>query len=82
MDKQSVEQLYDMFSLKSWDLPDVVDSFLTLKNKLNVEKLHGLELYKELKSLLSKVWKAKDVLCLLDKKANQKEYMGQVSAAW
>ena len=79
LDKSSVEELYDAFSLKSLDLPEVVDSFVTLKNKLKLEKLHGLELYKELKSVLSTVWKAKDVLSLLDKRANQKEYMGQVS---
>ena len=79
LDKLSIEELYDTFSLKSWDLPEVVDSFVTVKNKLKLEKLDGLELYKELKSVLSKVWKAKDVLSLLDKRANQKEYMGQVS---
>ena len=50
-----------------------------LKRKLKVEKLHGLELYKQLKAGLAKVWKAKDLLSLLDKRANQKEYVGQVS---
>lgn len=79
MDEKSVEELYDIFSLQSGDLPEVVDSFRTLKQKLKVEKLYGLELYKELKVGLAKVWKAKELLSLLDKRANQKEYMGQVS---
>ena len=79
MDEKSVEELYDIFSLQSADLPEVVDSFRTLKQKLKVEKLYGLKLYKELKVGLAKVWKAKELLGLLDKRANQKEYMGQVS---
>ena len=79
MDEQSVEELYDVFSLQSWDLPQVMESFSMLKRKLKVEKLYGLELYKELKAGLAKVWKAKELLSLLDKRANQKEYMGQVS---
>lgn len=79
LDDQSLEELYDTFSLKAWDLPQVTESFEMLKRKLKLEKLHGLELYKELKSALGKVWKAKEVLSLLDRRANQKEYMGQVS---
>ena len=79
LDEQSVEELYDTFSLQAYDLPQIMESFQMLKRKLKVEKLHGLELYKELKAVLGAVWKAKDVLSLLDKRANQKEYMGQVS---
>ena len=79
MDEQSVDELYDIFSLQSWDLPQIMESFSMLKRKLKVEKLHGLDLYKELKAGLGKVWKAKDLLSLLDKRANQKEYLGQVS---
>ena len=79
MAEQSVEELYDSFSVQSWDLPQVMESFSMLKRKLKAEKLYGLELYKQLKVGLSKVWKAKDLLSLLDKRANQKEYVGQVS---
>ena len=78
LDEQSLEELYDVFSLKAWDLPQIMESFEMLKRKLKLEKLYGFELYKELKSILSKVWKAKDLFTLLDKRANQKEYMGQV----
>ena len=80
MDEQSIEEIYDTFSLKAWDLPQVMRSFETLKRKLKVDKLCGFELYKGLKPALSNVWKAKDVLSLLDKRAQQKEYMGQVSS--
>ncbi len=79
MAEQPVEELYDTFSLRSWDLPQVVESFSMLKRKLKVEKLYGLDLYKQLKVGLAKVWKAKDLFSLLDRRANQKEYIGQVS---
>lgn len=79
MDEQSVEELYDIFSLRSWDLPQVVESFSMLKRKLKVEKLYGLDLYKQLKAGLAKVWKAKELFSLLDRRANQNEYIGQVN---
>ena len=79
MDEQSVEELYDIFSLQSWDLPQVVESFSMLKRKLKVEKLYGLDLYKQLKAGLAKVWKAKDLFSLLDRRANLNEYIGQVN---
>lgn len=79
MAEQPVEELYDIFSLQSWDLPQVVESFSMLKRKLKVEKLYGLDLYKQLKAGLAKVWKAEDLFRLLDRRANQNEYIGQVS---
>lgn len=79
MDEQSVEELYDIFSLQSWDLPQVVESFSMLKRKLKVEKLYGLDLYKQLKAGLAKVWKAKELFSLLDRRANLNEYIGQVN---
>ena len=79
----SVEKLYEMFSLQASDFPEVMDTFQALKAKLGVEKLYGLELYRELKAKLgarnSKTWKAREVLNMLEKRANQKEYMEQVS---
>lgn len=80
MDEQSVEELYDIFSLQSWDLPQVVESFSMLKRKLKVEKLYGLDLYKQLKAGLAKVWKAKELFSLLDRRANLNEYIGQKAA--
>lgn len=79
MAEQPVEELYDIFSLQSCDLPQVVESFSMLKRRLKVEKLYGLDLYKQLKAGLAKVWKAKDLFSLLDRRANQNEYIGQVS---
>ena len=79
MAEQPVEELYDRFSLQSCDLSQVVESFSMLKRRLKVEKLYGLDLYKQLKAGLAKVWKAKDLFSLLDRRANQNEYIGQVS---
>ena len=79
----SVDKLYEMFSLQASDFPEVMDPFQALKTKLGVEKVYGLELYQELKAKLgarnSKTWKAREVLNMLEKRANQKEYMEQVS---
>ena len=77
-DGRSIEEIYDSFSLKAWDLPQVMTSFESLKRSLKLDKLCGLRLYKELKPALSNVWKAKEVLSLLDRRAQQKEYLGQV----
>ena len=81
-DELSVDKLYEIFSLQASDLLEIMDTFQALKRKLDVEKLYGLELYRELKTKLgarnSKTWKAREVLNMLDKRANQKEYMEQV----
>ncbi len=54
-----------------------------LKERFGLTKRHGLDLYRGLRSTLgaqnSKTWKARDMLNLLEKRANQKEYMQQVS---
>ena len=82
LDELPIDKLYENFSLQASDLCDVMDSFEVLKRKLDIEKLHGLELYRELKAKLgarnSKAWKAREVLNMLEKRANQKEYMEQV----
>ena len=81
-DELSIDKLYEIFSLQASDLREVMDSFEVLKRKLGIEKLHGLELYRELKAKLgarnSKTWKAREVLNMIEKRANQKEYMEQV----
>lgn len=82
LDELPIDKLYENFSLQASDLCEVMDSFEVLKRKLDIEKLHGLELYRELKAKLgarnSKAWKAREVLNMLEKRANQKEYMEQV----
>ena len=78
----SVDKLYENFSLHASDCPEVMDVFDMLKRKLDVENLYGLELYRQLKAKLgarnSKTWKAREVLNMLEKRANQKEYLEQV----
>ena len=82
LDELSVDKLYENFSLQASDLREVMDTFEALKRKLDVEKVYGLELYRELKAKLgarnSKTWKAREVLNMLEKRANQREYMEQV----
>lgn len=81
-DELSIDKIYENFSLQASDLREVMDTFDALKRKLDIEKLYGLELYRELKAKLgarnSKTWKAREVLNMLEKRANQKEYMEQV----
>lgn len=83
-DELSIDKLYENFSLQACDLPEVMDTFQALKTKLDVENMYGLELYRELKAKLgarnSKTWKAREVLNMLEKRANQKEYLDQVRA--
>ena len=78
----TVEAVYDFFSLKASSVPDIVESFEVLKEKLGLARKQGLEVYRGLKMTLgaqgTKAWKARDVLNMLDKRANQKEYMQQV----
>ena len=78
----TVEAVYDFFSLKASSVRDIVESFEVLKEKLGLARKQGLEVYRGLKMTLgaqgTKAWKARDVLNMLDKRANQKEYMQQV----
>ena len=76
-----LEKLYEVFS-QSNNREDVVRSFQVLKSRLSLNNLHGLDLYRALKEKLGtqKTWKARDVFQLLEKRANQKEYMQQTAA--
>ena len=62
------------------NLLNVLQTFEVLKHRLGVSKLYGLKLFQALKLKLGtqKTWKARDVLNLLDKRANQREFMQQV----
>ncbi len=63
------------------ELSKILDVFEGLKERLDLSTLTGLPLFEALKLKLGtqKTWKARDVLDLLDKRAKQKEFMGQVS---
>ena len=77
-----VEKVYDYFA-HATSLAGVLRAFEELKTKLEVgDQLSGLDLYRELKGKLStqKTWKARDVFQMLEKRANQEEYMGQRAA--
>ena len=76
-----LEKLYEFFS-QSNKREDIVRSFQVLKSRLNLNSLHGLDLYRALKDKLGtqKTWKARDVFQLLEKRANQKEYLQQTAA--
>lgn len=78
----SEEKVYEYFCQTAWNLREVVESFDVLKERLGLEEKCGLDLYRGLRLTLgapnSKTWKARDMLNLLDKRANQKEYMQQV----
>ena len=83
LEELPLEKLYEYFALQTHDLPAVVRAFAALKTKLELGKeLQGVELYRELKKKLStqKTWKARDVFQLLDKRANQQEYLQQTAA--
>ncbi len=62
-------------------LSNILVVFEGLKERLDLSALTGLPLFEALKLKLGtqKTWKARDVLDLLDKRAKQKEFMGQVS---
>ena len=76
-----VEKVYDYFA-QATTLAAIVRAFEELKKKLEVLELRGLELFRALKTKLSsqKTWKARDLLQMLEKRANQQEYMGQKAA--
>ncbi len=77
-----LDKLYEYFALQAGDLPEVLRSFQALKDKLRLNKLTGIDLYRGLNLTLGtpKVWKAKEVFTLLEKRANQKEYQQQTAA--
>ena len=77
----SVEKLYEIFSQANY-MSTIMDAFEALKSKLGLQKLEGLDLYRGLKLKLGtqKTWKARDVFQLLEKRANQKEYMQHTAA--
>ncbi len=81
----SEDKLYEYFSQTAWNMQEIVETFEVLKEKLGLSKKVGLDLYRGLKMTLgssnSKVWKARDMMNLLEKRANQKEYMQQVGVA-
>lgn len=81
LDELPVEKLFEFFSQAN-DLTAIMHSFDVLKAKLGLSKRHSLELFQGLKLKLGtqKTWKARDVLQLLEKRANQKEYMHQTAA--
>lgn len=78
----SEEKVYEYFSQTAWNLREVVESFDVLKERLGLGNKYGLDLYRGLRLTLGapncKAWKARDMMNLLDKRANQKEYMQQV----
>ena len=80
-DELPVEKLYEHFTQAN-DLPYVVRSFDALKTKLELNGLEGIALFRALQLKLGtqKMWKARDVLRMLDKRANQQEYMQQTAA--
>ena len=80
-DEMPIEKLYEYYSCAS-DLAEILRSFEALKRNLGLTTLHGLDLFRGLKLRLStqRTWKARDVLAMLDKRADQKEFMGQKAA--
>ena len=77
-----VERVYEYFA-QATSLGSIARAFEELKTKLGVkDDLIGLELYRALREKLStqKTWKARDVFQMLEKRANQQEYMGQKAA--
>lgn len=81
LDELPVEKLYEYFAQAS-SLLGVVRTFEALKEKLGLAGLQGIRLFRALKEKLSsqKTWKAKEVLKMLEKRANQKEFMQQTAA--
>ena len=80
-DELPLEKLYEYFA-QAPNLLGVVRAFDALKTKLGLDGVHGIELFRSLKEKLSsqKTWKARDVLQMLDKRANQQEYKNQTAA--
>ena len=80
-DELPLEKIYEYFA-HATHLVGIVRAFEALKTKLGLDGVHGLRLFRSLKEKLSsqKTWKARDVLQMLDKRANQQEYMRQKAA--
>ena len=80
-DELTVEKTYEYFA-HATTLPSVLRAFEVLKSKVGVSEFEGLALFRALKEKLctQKTWKARDLFQLLEKRANQKEYMGQCGA--
>ena len=78
----TAESVYDYFSQKAGNTREIMESFEVMKEKLGLARKTGLEVYRGLRMSLgaqnTKAWKAREVLNMLDKRANQKEYMQQV----
>ena len=73
LDLQSMDpsDLFTFFSEKAWDVLPIVQSFETLKEKLGLRGISGIDLYVALKSKLTH-WKANTLWELLDKKVREK----------
>lgn len=77
-----IESVYEYFAQKASNMREVVESFDVMKEKLGLTRKQGLDVYRGLRMTLgaqgTKVWKARDVLNMIEKRANQKDYMQQV----
>jgi len=78
----TVESVYEYFSHKAGNVWEIMESFEVMREKLGLSRKNGLEVYRGFKMTLgaqgTKAWKAREVLNMLDKRANLKEYMHQV----
>ena len=73
-----LEKIYELFA----SLRGVQRAFGALKSRLGADGLEGMALFRYLKEKLSsqKTWKARDVVQLLEKRANQNVYLQQKAA--
>ena len=80
-DDVPMEKTYEYFA-HATSLLGIVRAFDALKAKLGLAGVQGIALFRALKTKLSsqKTWKARDVLQMLDKRANQPEFMQQRAA--
>ena len=76
-----LEKIYELFAHAS-SLRGVQRAFGALKSRLGADWLEGMALFRFLKEKLSsqKTWKARDVVQLLEKRANQNVYLQQKAA--
>ena len=76
-----LEKLYELFA-HATHLRGVMRAFEALKSRLELNGLEGMALFRSLKEKMSsqKTWKARDLLQLLSKRANQSMYMQQKAA--
>ena len=80
-DELPVEKIYEYFA-HATSVLGIVRAFDALKAKLGLDGVQGIGLFRALKTKLctQKTWKARDALQLLDKRANQAEFMQQNAA--